>query len=372
MGTKMLPLLAAVDGVVHRVTFNNTSTGGNSVTIKGADGWTYHYLHVNNDTPGHRRRPRPPGPRPSPPTSSSARRSTQGPGRRATWATPATPRAPARTSTSRSGSPPPPGSYTGRADQPVRVAPAGDPAASSGSGVVSSAPPPPPGRSTQHVHLRHPGRRPRPALRLGRRRRRRGRASTAAAPGTCAPASPTRRHRAAASPSAPPSDTPLCGDLDGDGTDEPVLVPRRHLDRARPASRAADPVGWTVTYGVRPATSRCSATGTATATTTSAIHRGRHLVPPQHRRGPPAPPSPRFTLRPAAGDQPVAGDWDGDGDDDAGHLPRRQWHLRSTAGADGASTADRSPSAPPATSRSSATAPTRRQPGHRHLPPEAG
>jgi Peptidase family M23 len=52
MGKKMLPLLAAVDGVVHRITFNNTSSGGNSVTIKGADGWTYHYLHVNNDTPG--------------------------------------------------------------------------------------------------------------------------------------------------------------------------------------------------------------------------------------------------------------------------------------------------------------------------------
>ena len=28
------------------------STGGNSITIKGADGWTYHYIHVNNDTPG--------------------------------------------------------------------------------------------------------------------------------------------------------------------------------------------------------------------------------------------------------------------------------------------------------------------------------
>src|SRR5688572_18494297 len=52
MGKKMLPLLAAVDGVVHRLSFNNTSTGGNSVTIKGADGWTYHYIHVNNDTPG--------------------------------------------------------------------------------------------------------------------------------------------------------------------------------------------------------------------------------------------------------------------------------------------------------------------------------
>ena len=50
MGRKMLPLLAAVDGVVHRVTFNNL--GGSSVVLKDADGWTYHYLHVNNDTPG--------------------------------------------------------------------------------------------------------------------------------------------------------------------------------------------------------------------------------------------------------------------------------------------------------------------------------
>src|SRR5687767_15706545 len=50
MGTKMLPLVAAVDGVVHRVQFANAT--GNSVTIKAADGWTYHYIHVNNDTPG--------------------------------------------------------------------------------------------------------------------------------------------------------------------------------------------------------------------------------------------------------------------------------------------------------------------------------
>ncbi|MEO6318321.1 MAG: M23 family metallopeptidase [Acidimicrobiales bacterium] len=50
MGSKMLPLLAAVDGVVHQVTFNNLV--GNSVVLEAADGWTYHYLHVNNDTPG--------------------------------------------------------------------------------------------------------------------------------------------------------------------------------------------------------------------------------------------------------------------------------------------------------------------------------
>jgi hypothetical protein len=52
MGAKMLPELAAVDGVVYRLKFDNLSSGGNSVTIKGTDGWTYHYIHVNNDTPG--------------------------------------------------------------------------------------------------------------------------------------------------------------------------------------------------------------------------------------------------------------------------------------------------------------------------------
>lgn len=52
MGTKMQPLLAAVDGTVARVKFENTSSGGNSVVIQAADGWTYHYIHVNNDTPG--------------------------------------------------------------------------------------------------------------------------------------------------------------------------------------------------------------------------------------------------------------------------------------------------------------------------------
>ncbi|MGV3758617.1 MAG: M23 family metallopeptidase [Actinomycetota bacterium] len=52
MGQQMLPLLAAVDGTVVRVKFDNTSSGGNSVVIQGADGWTYHYIHVNNDTPG--------------------------------------------------------------------------------------------------------------------------------------------------------------------------------------------------------------------------------------------------------------------------------------------------------------------------------
>ena len=50
MGAKMMRLVSAVDGTVHRLVFNNAT--GNSITIKAADGWTYHYIHVNNDRPG--------------------------------------------------------------------------------------------------------------------------------------------------------------------------------------------------------------------------------------------------------------------------------------------------------------------------------
>ena len=50
MAAKMVPALAAVDGTVTRITFNNAT--GNSLVITGIDGWTYHYIHVNNDTPG--------------------------------------------------------------------------------------------------------------------------------------------------------------------------------------------------------------------------------------------------------------------------------------------------------------------------------
>ncbi|GIU86695.1 MAG: hypothetical protein KatS3mg009_1210 [Acidimicrobiia bacterium] len=52
MGVKMQPLLAAATG---RVTFIRTDSSGNSgnmVTITDAAGWSYHYMHVNNDTPG--------------------------------------------------------------------------------------------------------------------------------------------------------------------------------------------------------------------------------------------------------------------------------------------------------------------------------
>ncbi len=51
MGHKMMPLVAAVTGTVRQVIWPE-ATWGYSVTIEDADGYTYHYLHINNDTPG--------------------------------------------------------------------------------------------------------------------------------------------------------------------------------------------------------------------------------------------------------------------------------------------------------------------------------
>ena len=52
MGTKGTPLVAAVNGVITRVRHDTTGMSGNSLTIEGDDGWTYVYIHINNDSPG--------------------------------------------------------------------------------------------------------------------------------------------------------------------------------------------------------------------------------------------------------------------------------------------------------------------------------
>lgn len=51
MGKKMLPLVAAVDGTITNVNYPEESWGM-AVTIKDKDGYTYHYIHMNNDNPG--------------------------------------------------------------------------------------------------------------------------------------------------------------------------------------------------------------------------------------------------------------------------------------------------------------------------------
>jgi hypothetical protein len=48
MGSKLQPLLAAVDGKVRWV----HTDGSNMLSIQDEDGWSYVYIHINNDTPG--------------------------------------------------------------------------------------------------------------------------------------------------------------------------------------------------------------------------------------------------------------------------------------------------------------------------------
>ncbi len=51
LGVKMLPLVSTVNGFIKDITYPQTAWGY-SVIIQGDDGYTYHYLHINNDTPG--------------------------------------------------------------------------------------------------------------------------------------------------------------------------------------------------------------------------------------------------------------------------------------------------------------------------------
>lgn len=51
MADKLQPLVAVADGTVSWLTLPEASYGY-MVTITADDGWTYHYVHLNNDTPG--------------------------------------------------------------------------------------------------------------------------------------------------------------------------------------------------------------------------------------------------------------------------------------------------------------------------------
>lgn len=51
MGEQMYPLYAAVDGTVSYIVIPEASWGY-AVTISDNEGYTYHYIHMNNDTPG--------------------------------------------------------------------------------------------------------------------------------------------------------------------------------------------------------------------------------------------------------------------------------------------------------------------------------
>ncbi len=49
LGPKLTPLLAAKDGFVSWIRFDNGR--GNNLVITDDDGWEYHYIHINNDSP---------------------------------------------------------------------------------------------------------------------------------------------------------------------------------------------------------------------------------------------------------------------------------------------------------------------------------
>ena len=52
MGAKLMPLVAAADGTVTFLRTDASGTSGNMVEITDDAGWSYWYLHINNDTPG--------------------------------------------------------------------------------------------------------------------------------------------------------------------------------------------------------------------------------------------------------------------------------------------------------------------------------
>ena len=52
MGAKMTPLVATFDGVISTLRRESTGSSGNYVSLRGDNGWSTNYLHMNNDTPG--------------------------------------------------------------------------------------------------------------------------------------------------------------------------------------------------------------------------------------------------------------------------------------------------------------------------------
>ena len=52
MGAKLMPLVAATDGTITCLRTDASGTAGNMLELTDDDGWSYWYIHINNDTPG--------------------------------------------------------------------------------------------------------------------------------------------------------------------------------------------------------------------------------------------------------------------------------------------------------------------------------
>ncbi len=282
MGAKMQRLLAAVDGTVTRVRFDNLSSGGNSVVITAADGWTYHYIHVNNDTPGT--------------DDGRATRAQAFPPEIQLGATVRRGQVVAYMGDSGNAEstaphlhfeirqPPPPGGYTGVAINPydsLRAAQSVTPVGPSAR--WSLWPTTAPQAATEVDFGRLAGDLPLlcdwdgdalddPVI------FRAGLWYLRDHPGSTANARTFTFGKA--------GDKPLCGDVDGDGKDEPVLF-RGGNWYLRAGFEVGDGVAWTARYGT------------------------------------------------TAGDRPAIGDWDDDGVDDLAVLRNGSWLLRSSGGPTG-------------------------------------
>lgn len=324
MGTKMQRLLAAVDGTVIRVRYDNLSSGGNSVVIRGADGWTYHYVHVNNDTPGT--------------DDGRATRNQAFPSDIVEGATVRRGQVVGYLGDSGNAEstgahlhfeirqPPAPGTYTGVAINPYPSVRAAELGTTSGWQLRTTATSGP--ADVAFTYGTQTGDQAllcdwdgtgvdRPVIfRGGEWHLRTGMPTGGTA----------RQFRYGVLP----GDTALCADVDGDGTDEPVIFRAGGGWHVRAGFELTDTTAHVVLYGVqagdRPLLGDWDGNGQADL---AIFRQGRwHLrssgAPSGHTVA-------EFGYGAQPDDVPVAGDWDGNGTTDAGIYRRGEWHLRSNA-----------------------------------------
>jgi Peptidase family M23 len=329
MGAKMLPLLSAVNGIVHRVKFDNAT--GNSVTIKAADGWTYHYIHVNNDRPGT--------------DDGQATRNQAFPPNIVAGATVTKGQVIAYLGDSgnaeNAGShlhfeirePAPVGSYQGAPINPYESLQQATRWVTTPRWNLRGTPTPGPSEAEFAYGLQTGDRGllcdwdadgvdEVVIVRSGVWYLRDGVGSGLTA----------RQF-----PFGAVTDVPMCADLDGDPGDEPVLFRSGGTWTVRAGFGETDAVAWTVRYGLQVGDKPILGDWDGDGRSDLAIHRaGTWYIRTTGSVGGVPATSFRYGLQP--GDQLVAGDWDGDGDDDAGVYRGVQWHLRSTAEATGSTT----------------------------------
>ena len=331
MGAKMQPLLAAVDGTVTRIRFDNLSTGGNSVVITAADGWTYHYVHVNNDTPGTddgratRDQAFPPSIQLGTAVSRGQVVAYMGDSGNAESTAPHL--------HFEIRQPPPPGGYTGTAINPYPSVRAAELGTTSGWQLRTTA-----SSGPAEVSFSY-------GLQKG------DRALLCDWDGDGLDESVivrgTEWHLANGVPAGgtagrfsfgQPGEIPLCGDVDRDGLDEPITFRSGGTWSVRAGFGAADPLAYTARYGLQAGDLPVVGDWDGDGDEDFAIFRNArwHMRSTGTRLGTTRA---QFVYGMQPGDVPITGDWNGDGRDEAGIYRSGEWHLRSSASSVGVTAA---------------------------------